>query len=271
VFIDNEIVDNEALGAGGGIELDNDSSVVRGGLIARNRSSIGGGIHIMLWPWRDGVIEDVEIRDNHAWRGGGMYLEDNYQPVTVRRVRIAGNEAGQGAGVYTRGTPLLMSNAVITGNYAHDVGGGFYVDPSASYPWEDEDSPPPPIDPPAVVAFSVVHANPADAAEAAWIGAPNLSFTTSIFSGHAGNAVTVAPGAAPSWRYNDTYPASFAGMADPTGSAGNLASDPMFADPAMPDFHLQAGSACIDAGDPAVTDKDGSRADLGAYGGPDAP
>ena len=33
------------------------------------------------------------------------------------------------------------------------------------------------------------------------------------------------------------------------------------------DFHLAAGSPCIDHGDPALTDADGTRADMGMFGG----
>jgi len=266
-YIDNQIIDNEALGAGGGIELDNDASVVRGGVISGNKASIGGGIHAMLWPWNGGLIEGVQISGNHAWRGGAMYLENNFQAVTIRRVVIQGNSAHQGAGIYTRGTPLRLSNSLITGNVASDVGGGFYVDPSASYPWTHE-CPCPPIDPAASVDFVVVHANTADAGAAVWIAAPNLSFQSSIFTGHTTTAVVVAPGGTPTWQYNNTYPATFEGMGDPTGSSGNMATDPAFVAAASGDFHLQSTSACIDAGDPAFTDPDGSRADMGEYAGP---
>jgi hypothetical protein len=47
---------------------------------------------------------------------------------------------------------------------------------------------------------------------------------------------------------------------------GNISLDPMFVDPDS-DFHLQKYSPCIDAGDPDVLDKDGTRSDIGAYGG----
>ena len=53
----------------------------------------------------------------------------------------------------------------------------------------------------------------------------------------------------------------------------DLSVDPQFVDAANGNFHLQAGSQCIDAGDPAsqFNDPDGSRNDLGAFGGPFAP
>ncbi len=34
------------------------------------------------------------------------------------------------------------------------------------------------------------------------------------------------------------------------------------------DFHLQKYSPMIDAGDPTILDRDGSRSDIGLYGGP---
>ncbi len=46
---------------------------------------------------------------------------------------------------------------------------------------------------------------------------------------------------------------------------GNISSNPLFADAAQLDFHLQPDSPCIDTGDPtADPDDDGSRADMGA-------
>lgn len=297
-FIDNQIRDNEALGAGGGIELDNDSSVLRGGVISGNKSSIGGGIHLMLWPWNGGIVEDVVIENNRAHRGGGLYIEDNFQPVNIRRIIVKGNRAFQGAGVYTRGTKLKLTSSWIVENDASDVGGGFFTHPSSRYPWTKE-CPCPPIDPPAEVANTVFFANVADSGSAAYFAAPNHTFRNNIISDHLNTGVVVyvpppepppppppppMPGDPPPppppppplpnnpyWSHNNTRPATFEGMSNPTGSNGNISTDPQFVSPSTGDFHLAPGSACIDAGEPGMTDPDGTRADLGAYGGPDAP
>ena len=45
---------------------------------------------------------------------------------------------------------------------------------------------------------------------------------------------------------------------------GNIDADPLFTDPGAGDLSLRPGSPCIDAGDPAFTDPDGSRSDMGA-------
>ncbi len=52
---------------------------------------------------------------------------------------------------------------------------------------------------------------------------------------------------------------------------GSISADPLYVDPPN-DFHLQTGSPCIDSGNPAAqyNDPDGSRNDMGAYGGPGA-
>jgi hypothetical protein len=59
---------------------------------------------------------------------------------------------------------------------------------------------------------------------------------------------------------------NYSGMDDASGTHGNLTGDPLFFSEA--DFHLKAGSPAIDAGREDLLDKDGSRSDIGAYGGP---
>ncbi|MCX6832364.1 MAG: right-handed parallel beta-helix repeat-containing protein [candidate division Zixibacteria bacterium] len=49
----------------------------------------------------------------------------------------------------------------------------------------------------------------------------------------------------------------------------NVFADPMFVDPWNGDLRLQKGSPCIDAGAPWILDVDGTRSDIGAFGGPD--
>jgi hypothetical protein len=79
-------------------------------------------------------------------------------------------------------------------------------------------------------------------------------------------------GVPPTFAFDDFHgnAGGFAGMGDPIGQGGNLALAPLFVNAPAGDFHLAPGSPLVDAGDPAVTDPDGSAADIGRYGGPDA-
>ncbi len=76
--------------------------------------------------------------------------------------------------------------------------------------------------------------------------------------------------------YNDVWKNAkdYTGMGSlyytPAPGEGAISQNPLFIDPENHDYHLQAGSPCIDAGDPdpIYNDPDGTRNDMGAYGGP---
>jgi len=82
--------------------------------------------------------------------------------------------------------------------------------------------------------------------------------------------------------YNDVWSNTLGNYNGTSAGTGDISEDPLFADPDNGDFHLksQAGrwngtdwvndnetSPCIDAGDPSEKDPDGTRINMGAYGG----
>jgi len=73
-------------------------------------------------------------------------------------------------------------------------------------------------------------------------------------------------------RYNDVW-GNGLNYNGPLPGPGSISADPHFVNAAAGDYHLQPSSPCIDTGnpDPAYNDPDGSRNDIGAYGGPNAP
>ena len=92
-----------------------------------------------------------------------------------------------------------------------------------------------------------------------------------VFGGGTGGAaVYVSSGSAPTWRYNDMWKngSNFQGMPNPVGTNGNLAVNPLFVNAKKGKFALQVGSPLIDAGDPAILDTNGTRSDIGRFGGP---
>jgi hypothetical protein len=80
----------------------------------------------------------------------------------------------------------------------------------------------------------------------------------------------------PDLTYSDLYSNTSGSTTGMTAGAGNISSDPSFVSfsTAMPaadaDFHLRSASPAKDAGDSTISDSDGSRSDMGAFGGPTA-
>jgi len=77
------------------------------------------------------------------------------------------------------------------------------------------------------------------------------------------------------WTYNNVYNGGsdlYGAVDDMTGSGGNVSVDPAYtdtssSDPLDWDLTLSSSSTVIDQGDPGLVDTDGSRSDMGAYGG----
>ncbi len=278
--VNNIVRNNTAGGTGGGYDLDNDASVMRGGEITGNTAGgSGGGVFLWLAPWNGQLMEDVLISGNRAWRGAGLFIDDNFQPITLRRLRVRDNVAGLGGGLMVRATNFTLTDSVFSGNRAN-TGGAIHH--AVGSPWMEPcqvpPCPAPPVNPIGRIDFTVIHNNrAAQGGSALWTNASGLTVENSILFNNVLDAsvpavMVTAPAATPDmttppvWEYNNTLPATFAGMADPTGTAGNLSVDPLFT--SMPaDLSLQPGSACRDAGNPSMLDPDGTRADMGLVGG----
>ncbi len=263
-LIDNVVRNNSSGNIGGGIELDNDSSSVRGGLVSGNTASIGGGIAITRAPLNGCLVQGVDVVGNDADEGGGLYVADNYVPVTMRLLTIEGNQASRGAGLEVSATTFTLDHAVFDSNTATDAGGA--IAHRAGGPCTEEDCPP--ANPVGSIDFIVAYRNEAASGGFLWTDREGLSIENSIIEGNIGVGVDIVGDiAAPVWRYNDTRPATFDGMEDPTGSRGNISANPRVVAPAGGDFTLGAGSPARDAADPDLQDANGTRADMGRYGG----
>ncbi|MDP3831101.1 MAG: hypothetical protein Q8Q47_07505, partial [Ignavibacteriaceae bacterium] len=71
----------------------------------------------------------------------------------------------------------------------------------------------------------------------------------------------------PDAKYNNSWNngTNYSGF---TPDSTNLSVDPMFVNEDSLNFYLQMYSLLIDAGDPTILDKDGTRSDIGLFGGP---
>jgi len=237
-----------------------------------NRSD-GGGLYV-----KDSVVlvHDNRFSGNTAGDGAGMFLLN--ATGELRHNLVVNNHAGDsepgqhdlqgGGGIALWGGDLWLHNNLVLENESDDRGGGYFsCNSSAESLVENE-----------VIAYNTstlggggVHLGPNGA----------LALHNTIVSHNDGTAGVDTDAKIPAVAYCDVWGnlADDYGalIADPTGSDGNLSQDPQFTaysvdgDWTNDDLRLLNASPCVDAGNPDVAydDPDGSRNDMGAYGGPD--
>jgi hypothetical protein len=228
---------------GGGIYLHNSQLVMSFSHIANNRSenAHGGGVAAFYSGSRLTVTNCV-LDSNYAHDDGGAVLA-NYSPfVHISACEIIGNRSGTGTapnGIVELGVDTaLVDHCGFYGNQVENTGGAVTVLSGmlrvTNCTFFGNSS---------CGQYSVVHqygGSPAVRNCIAWnnTGSPLSGSITCAFSDIQGGY----------------------------SGAGNIDADPMFVDTANGDFHLQAGSPCIDTGDPSSPyDPDSTRADMGAY------
>ncbi|GEM_PF-4352988 len=197
------------------------------------------------------AISETELHLHADAYGGGLYVGDDAEVVAVNVV-LYGNQAHAS----TVGT-IYCQDGVFTGRgYATPLGAGVYVSEGGSLELVN-----------AVVAANTLSTDTSVARSCDGFASGSSVYD---YDYDAGGALSVAGSIDVSYSDFWENASSFDGVSDPTGSDGNVAVDPGFVDDEARDFTLQGGSELVDAGDPAIEDADGSRSDMGAYGGPEA-
>jgi hypothetical protein len=281
----------DALGTGGGIAMLDSYARIFDNIISDNEACYGGteeycdggGIFIR------GGAPDVDgntIVDNRAGDGGGVWVARG--GLQLSHNQLSGNYAsdedpidgGQGGGldVQIGWSDMAITNNIFSDNYASTHGGGMVIfEPSTDEDGTEHGYPSVTNN---VFAFNEVGDTTYGADVCIWLStAP--SFRNNIIAG-------TGAGAAPAvhmyttlgdWAYNDVWTSGFAYGGATTGFSGtdgNLEVNPMFEDASDndvwsdDDFQLQTTSPLIDHGDGTLDDADGSRSDMGAYGGPES-
>jgi hypothetical protein len=276
----NQVVSNIACmcwsAYGGGVYVGASDATIQGNLILSNTSGRdGGGVYI--WYGSPHFL-DNEIRANVAGRnGGGLFQQGSSPSLLIQDNLIISNSTGagwHGGGLFVKGSATITGNRIFsntafdsgglglgTGDYftvtnnfvAYNNGGGIGLWELARY---------------FLIAHNTIAFNGGEGGIR--LNYPHITPTivnNVIVSNTYG--ISAHSEASGTLDYNDvwgntTQDYDLPGALEP--GSHDIQADPLFTDLAGDDFHLQAGSPCIDAGtDAGVTsDIDGDPRPIGA-------
>lgn len=219
---------------------------------------------------RDSVVDGITIRNGHYTEGGGIQCWG--ASPTIRNCIIENcTSLATGGGIYCYSSSPLITNCVIVNNTAEENGGGGISCRDSS----------PIISNCTISGNRVLHFLSHDGYGGgirAFSGASATVTNCILWDNSAvdgGPEIALRWGASLTLSYCDVEGGAGAAYVEAdcslTSGPGNIDSDPFFLNPGGGDYHLQACSPGIDAGDPASDysiepEPNGGRINMDAYG-----
>ena len=249
--IDGFTIRNGAAYWGGGIYSYDAAPVIANNIVAGNYVMLydGGGVYLYASNKSPRVLNNT-VTDNVCWGNGGGVCCYGGSPVIVGNV-IADNTSyfGSGGGLHFTWCSGRVANNAVVGNTAQTSGGGVYVGNSSCKLIND------------TVAYSTL-------AEGGTCGGVYLYQSTSqvsntVVSCNADAGIQVDASPLCMLTYNDVWghAHNYVGIADPTGTSGNVSTDPLL----LPDrIHIgtdPGGNDCKDKGESRIAWGTGSDID----------
>lgn len=248
-LIDSTLQGNTARFGGGAVQAEQSESIdlVHSSLVDNEVEEDGMGGALLVQDSNDLYISTSLFADNRATYGGALYIDQAPEdaPLWVASSILQENQAAWGGALCASGlpdsAPLHLQNLSLVGNVGTEEASAICL-----------------IDAPSSVQSSAL----AHHAESPALSPFDKRSVDGLELSYTG------------W-WDNAQP--FGGLlkgADPSEWKGSQLEDPRFAtlsldgDPYNDSLVLSRGSPYVDAGDPTTRDPDGSRADIGAWGGP---
>lgn len=260
------IINGRGEHAGGNVDCQGDGCVLKNNLIMKGETEswggYGGGIYVRASNVR--IVDNI-IQDNWAWAsGGGIYCSSGDNNVITGNT-IYDNQADWAGGIYCKSKSILIKNNVIDDNYADfRNGGGILIYAKKTAVIENN----------TIVNNTAISWGYGGGIYAVTEEHSNLVIINNIITSNinypaGGIFLSKDESASVQIEYNNVFDNSSADYYECEAGKGSISQDPLFNDKAKRDYRLKASSPCIDAGNPAAqyNDTDGTRNDIGAYGG----
>jgi len=243
VLTDVVISEHIGLERGGGVyvtDLNQTASLtMTGGEVTGNSARLsGGGVHLEAGSHS---LTDVAISGNFQtpqatfMNGGGLYATAG--AVTLDGVTFDGNTAQSGGGLLLNlATEATVTSTVITNNQTLIFGGAFNLTSVASAE---------------VTSVTIADNSCVTGGAGFYATGSNVILNNTISAFNTGgtgtaNGVYIAGGSA-TVGCNDVFGndgSQYGGIADPTGSNGNISADPLFCDRAGGDYRVSPDGPC---------------------------
>jgi len=286
--ITNNTITNEMGGDGGGVnarecDVTIMDCVVSDNIIAKE-GGLGGGIYFSASDKGslrlvNNRIMGNSINEGYSWSsaGGGIYLVSGFFcEVEIIGNRIENNSCkGWGGGICCCIFEPVISNNLIRGNSAV-TGGGLFLGTCAGEVRNNlivsniafQGSGIVCIDGATPLIINNVIANNGGGSESIFFDYTSSPvIKNNIMSGNEGGIYSMNPWENPPILYCDFYGNTHYDFINCSPGEGCIFEDPQFVDEGAGDYRLMPSSPCRDAGDPSILDPDGTRSDIGAYGG----
>lgn len=231
-FVGNTVSGNTARNAGGGVNIEDSTPVLRENVITNNHAGDhGGGISIIVRS-APTIVGNVIADNTSSVRAGGIWSYDSAP--FIRSNEIVDNQAPTSGGIYLLvGAGFEITNNIIARNKATQEGGGVLVETDSHGK---------------IVNNTFVANNQGASGEAISIwSSASVRVANNILVDHT-YGVLVREGASATIEYNDAWDNSIANYSGASGSAGHISCNPEFVNRAGGDYHLTSGSCVIDKG-----------------------
>jgi len=256
---------NEAV-VGGGIACQSYASpTITHNTISENVAHHGGGID--CYQYSSPTISDNLIANNWCWYDAGGISCSYYSSPTIENCVIVGNIADFGyGGAICCGdySSPWIEQCILKENTAAWAGGGVYCDYYCDL----------------TLSYCIITENVCISGYGGGVNfersSPTIQNCAVVYNtaGEPGGGIacfafaevinSIVWGNTPDQIYGDPT-VTYSDVQEGWPGTGNIDADPVFVGPYNGDFHLRWYSPCIDAGDPSLTDPDGTCSDIGAF------
>jgi len=217
------ITNNSSTSDGGGIYcasyMGSGQPQFRSCTVSGNQANRGAGAYVCCSARP--TFESCVITQNQANSQGGAVYAVYYSTVSLAACAIQHNTAYEGGGIYSSGASVSMANCMLVNNHADFIGGCVNCDHGEA---------------------TVMNCTVADNSTDYWLD--GLYFNTC--SGTITN--TIVWDNEPIYNDGNMMVVTYSDVQGGFSGTGIIDADPLFVDPANGNYHLQAGSPCINVG-----------------------